>query len=310
MTAPHPAHDDLPPPATEEVAPGVFAFIQLDGSWGLNNTGFIVAGDHVVAIDTCFTERRTRGLIEAIRGRAGDRDVRTLVNTHHHGDHTFGNFLFPNTNIIGHELCREMVLREGFAAHRLFAGVDWGDITVNPPSVTFTDRLELWAGDTRIELIFVGPAHTTNDVVAWLPDQRVLFTGDVVFNGGMPFALAGSIAGWLDAISTVRALGAETIVPGHGAICGPAVFDDIDAYLLLVQDAAKRGFDAGVAPLEVARGLDLGRFADLLDGERLASNIHRAYSELRGEPRGVPLGPDAIADMIALNDGKPPRCLA
>lgn len=304
------SREELPAPATEEVAQGVFAFIQPDGSWGLNNTGFITAADHVVAIDTCFTERRTRGLIEAIRGRAGERQVRTLVNTHHHGDHTFGNFLFPNTTIIGHDLCREMVLREGFAAHRLFGGVEWGDIVVAPPSVTFSDRLELWAGDTRVELIFVGPAHTTNDIVAWLPDQRVLFTGDVVFNGGMPFALAGSIWGWLDAVDVIRRLAPATIVPGHGPVCGPAVLDDIEAYLRLVLDAAKRGFDAGAAPLEVARGLDLGRFGDWLDGERLAANIHRAYSELRGEPRGVPLGPEAITDMIALNGGQPPRCLA
>jgi cyclase len=304
------SRDDLPPATTEEVAPGVFAFVQLDGSWGLNNTGFIVGADHVLAIDTCFTERRTRALIDAIRGRAGDRGVRTLVNTHHHGDHTFGNFLFPDTTIIGHDLCREAIISEGFAAHRLFAGVDWGDITVSPPSLTFADRLELWVDDTRVELIFVGPAHTTNDIVAWLPGQRVLFSGDVVFNGGAPFALAGSIGGWLDTLDVLRALQPRTIVPGHGAVCGPAVLDDLAAYLRLVMDAAARGFEAGAAPLDVARNLDLGRFAELLDGERLASNVHRAYSELRGELRGVPLGPEAIQDMIALNGGHPPRCLA
>jgi cyclase len=203
-----------------------------------------------------------------------------------------------------------MVLREGFAAHRLFAGVEWGDVVVTPPSVTFTDRLQVWAGDLRIELIFVGPAHTSNDIVAWIPEHKLLFTGDVVFNGGMPFALAGSIDGWLDALDVIRGLGAETIVPGHGAVCGPAVLDDIEAYLRLVRDAAARGIAAGVAPLEVARDLDLGRFGEWLDGERLASNIHRAYSELRGEPRGAPLGPEAIADMIALNGGALPRCLA
>ena len=181
--------DDLPPPRTEEVAPGVFGFVQLDGSWGLNNTGFIVGREHVLAIDTCFTERRTRSLIDTIRGKAGARPVRTLVNTHHHGDHTFGNFLFTDATIVGHELCREAVLREAFAAHRLFPGVQWGDITLVPPSVTFTDRLEVWVDDLRVELIFVGPAHTTNDVVAWIPEHKVLFSGDVVFNGGAPFAL-------------------------------------------------------------------------------------------------------------------------
>ena len=216
------------------MSPGVFAYVQLDGSWGLNNTGFLLGRKHVLAIDTCFTERRTRALIDALRSRAGTRPVRVLVNTHHHGDHTFGNYLLAGeATIVGHELCREALLREGFAAHRLFPGVEWGTVELAPPEVTFRDRLGLWLDDLRVELIHVGPAHTTNDVVAWIPERKVLYTGDVVFNGGTPFALAGSVAGWLEALDRLRALGAETIVPGHGAVCGPQVFDDIEAYLRL-----------------------------------------------------------------------------
>ena len=237
--------------------------------------------------------------------------MRVLVNTHHHGDHTFGNYLLAGeAAIIGHELCRESIVREAFAAHRLFPGVEWGEITLAPPDVTFRDHLELWLDDLRIELIHVGPAHTTNDVVVWIPERKLLYAGDVVFHGGTPFALAGSVTGWLDALGRLRALGAETIVPGHGAICGPRVLDDIEAYLRLVQSAARLGFEADAPPLEVARGLDLGRFDEWLDGERLAANIHRVYSELRGEPLGTPLPPQAIQDMIALNNGQPPRCLA
>ncbi|HEX5479347.1 MAG TPA: MBL fold metallo-hydrolase [Dehalococcoidia bacterium] len=303
--------NEMPPATVEEVAPGAFAYVQLDGSWGLNNTGFIIGREHVVAIDTCFTERRSRALIDALRGRSGPRPVRVLVNTHHHGDHTFGNYLLRGeATIVGHELCREWILREGVTAHRLFPGVDWGEIELAPPELTFRDRLELWVDDLRIELIFVGPAHTTNDIVAWIPERNLLYAGDVIFHGGMPFALAGSVAGWLEALGRLRALGAETIVPGHGAICGPSVLDDIEAYLRLVQDAARRGFESGAEPLEVARGLDLGRFGEWLDGERLAANIHRVYSELRGEPLGTPLPPAALQDMIALNGGRPPRCLA
>jgi cyclase len=307
------AHDqaDLPPPAVEEVSPGVFAFVQLDGSWGLNNTGFIVGKDSVFAIDSCFTERRTRSLIGAIRHQAGQRPVLTLVNTHHHGDHTFGNYLFlPGATIIGHERCRETVLSEGLGAKGFFPAVDWGAIVVTPPTVTFEDRIDVWADELKVELIFVGPAHTTNDIIAWIPERKVLFAGDVLFNGGAPFALAGSVQGWIEALDRLRALGAETIVPGHGAICGPDVIDDVAAYMQLVLDAARRGMAAGVEPLEVARELDLGRFSAWLDGERLAANLHRAYSELRGEPRGAPLPGKAVADMIAFNGGQLPRCLA
>jgi cyclase len=301
----------LPPPHVEEVSDGVFAFVQPDGGWGLNNTGFIIGREAVLAIDACFTERRTRMLIDAMRGAAGARPVRTLVNTHHHCDHTFGNYLFlPDATIVGHERCREMMLAEGTGTQSSFAGVEWGNIEVAAPTVTFADRLDLWLDDLKVELIFVGPAHTTNDVVAWIPDRKLLFTGDVIFNGGQPFALAGSIGGWLEALDRLRGLGARTIVPGHGPVSDASVIDDVASYLELVLDAARRGMAAGVEPLEVARELDLGRFAEWLDGERLAANLHRAYSELRGEPRGTPLSRQAVADMVALNGGRPSRCLA
>jgi cyclase len=138
----------------------------------------------------------------------------------------------------------------------------------------------------------------------------VLFSGDVLFNGGTPFALAGSVGGWLEALDRLRALGAETIVPGHGAISEPKVIDDVAAYLQYVVAAARRGIESGLEPLELAREIDLGRFGEWLDPERLPANLHRAYSELRGEPRGTPLPGKAIADMIAFNGGRPLTCLA
>jgi len=312
MTAPHaPGHTELPPPRVEEISDGVYGYIQLDGSWGLNNTGFIIGRDAVVAIDACFTVRRTRWLLEAIRA-VSTAPVRTLVNTHHHGDHTHGNFAFlPDATIVGHELCRREVIEAGLGTKALFPGVDWGEIEIAPPTVTFEQRLSLYVDELLVELIYVGPAHTTNDIVVWIPERKVLFAGDVAFNGGTPFVMMGSIAGSLEALERLKALGAERIVPGHGAACGPEVFDDMAAYLRFVQEAARKGFEAGASPLEVARETGPGRFGEWLDGERLAGNLHRAYSELRGEVLGtaLPLQP-VVADMIAYNGGQMPRCLA
>ena len=94
-------------------------------------------------------------------------------------------------------------------------------------------------------------------------------------------------------------------------MCGPAVIDDIEAYLTFVQDTARPAFDGGLSPLDAARQADLGRFAAWHDSERLAGNLHRAYSEFRGEPLGTVLDLGAIAaDMVALNGGQPVRCLA
>lgn len=313
MTAPLHAHDhdhpDIPPPAVEEVSDGVYAYVQLDGSWGLNNSGFVAGERAVTVIDTCFTERRTRAFLAAV-AEVTDRPVRTLVNTHHHGDHTHGNHLLPGATVIGHERCREEVLASGHIAQAFFAGVDWGDIELAPPFVTFDERLNVYVDELRVELHYVGPAHTTNDVVAWLPERRLLFAGDLVFNGGTPFVVMGSVSGSLAALERLRALGAERIVPGHGPVCGPAAIDEQEAYLRMVQDLAARGFEAGQSPLEAATTADLGRFGDWLDPERIVGNLWRAYSELRGEPLGTPADPSAFADMVTYNGGRPLRCLA
>jgi cyclase len=305
-------HAEIPPPRVEEVSPGIFGYVQLDGSWGLNNTGFIVGKDGVIVIDTCFTEKRSRWFYDAVRKTAGEKAIRTLVNTHHHGDHTHGNYVFlPAATIIGHELCREEVIATGQATKGMFPGVDWGEIVVAPPVVTFEERLNLYVDDLRVELIFAGPAHTTNDIVAWIPERRVLFAGDIVFNEGTPFAMMGSVAGWLDALERLKRLNIETIVPGHGPVCGPGVLEEVGDYLRMVQEAAKKGADAGIGPLETAYQTDLGRFESLLDKERLVGNLHRAFSELRGEPRGVALNLGAVvAEMVQYNGGQMPRCLA
>jgi cyclase len=311
MSAPHHDHDhpDLPPPTVEEVADGVYAYVQLDGSWGLNNSGFLVGRDGVTVIDTCFTERRTRALIDTIASITA-LPLRTLVNTHHHGDHTHGNYLMPAATIIGHDLCREEMMAAGHLATGLFPGVDWGRLEVAPPFVCFEQRLDVYVDERKVELDFVGPAHTTNDVIAWLPQQRVLFAGDLVFNGGTPFVVMGSVAGSLAALERLRLLGPEVIVPGHGSVCGLSVIDDQVAYLRFVQEVARRGFDAGTPPLELALATELGGFAELGDPERLVGNLYRAYSELRGEPLGNPIDPQAYADMITYNGGQPLRCWA
>lgn len=313
MSAPSDDHDhelaELPPPAVEEVLDGVFAYVQLDGSWGLNNCGFLVGNDGVTVVDTCFTERRTRRFVDAIEAET-DAPLRTLINTHHHGDHTHGNFLLPDATVIAHELCRDEVLNAGHVATGLFPGVAWGDLEVRAPFVTFDDHLTVWVDDRRVDLLFMGPAHTTNDIVAWMPEERVLFAGDLVFNGGTPFVVMGSVAGSLAALERLRDLQPSVIVPGHGPMCGPEAIDAQVDYLWFVQEVARLGYEAGAPPLEHAQSLDLGRFAELLDPERIVGNLYRAYSELRGDPLGAPINPQAFADMITYNGGEPLRCLA
>jgi cyclase len=206
-----------------------------------------------------------------------------------------------------------MLAMRGVDLSAVWEPFDHGEAPFAPPFLTFADRVTLWLGDRRCEARHVGvPAHTTNDVVVWVADAGVLYAGDLLFNGGTPFLLQGSVAGAIETLELVlQPLGATTIVPGHGPVCGPEVIGEVLDYLRFVQDVAGRAVAAGAAPLDAARDTDLGRFAGLTDPERIVGNLHRAMAELTGTPAGGPIdAAAALADMVAYNGGRPLTCLA
>ena len=308
----------LGPPVLQEIEDGLYAYVQPDGSWWINNTGLLVGPHAAVGVDACATEARTRAWREAVRG-VTDRPVRTLVNTHHHGDHTHGNSLFRDATIVAHEGTRRALIEAGLWRDPPFwTPFDLGHVQLEPPSLTYRDGVTLWVGDLEVEVRHVGrPAHTTNDSIVWVPDRSVLYSGDLLFAGGTPFLLMGSVAGAVRVLEDVLApLGARTIVPGHGPVCGPAVIDDVLGYLHFVLEVAARGQAAGLSPLQAARETDLGPYAHWLDSERIVGNLHRAYAEAAppaagGVPEGGPIAlAAALGDMVTYNGGQPLTCLA
>jgi cyclase len=309
----------VPPPGVsiadarlQEVADGIYAYIQPDGSWWINNTAFLVGRTGVVSVDACSTERRTRAYLDAIAS-VTSQPVRTLINTHHHGDHTFGNYLFAGATIVAHENCRAEMLAFGPPGQAPFwTEVDWGDVELAPPFLTYETQVRVYVDDLECEVRHVGsPAHTTNDSIIWVPSRSLLLSGDLLFRGGTPFLLMGSVAGAIEVLEELKRLPATTIVPGHGGVSGPELIDDVLGYLRFVLDAARAGRDAGLSPLEAARELDLGPHADLLDAERIVGNLHRAYAELGGAARGAPIDVvAALTDMVTYNGGRPLTCYA
>lgn len=305
---------ELPPPSVEQVAPDVYAYIQPDGTWFINNCGFVVGDDQVVVIDATSTEARTRAFIDAIRTISG-APIATLVNTHHHADHTHGNYLFEGATIVAHRECRRVMLGVGLPDYSAaFPGVEWGDLEFAAPTLTFDGGLDLYAGSHQIQLQDLGfVAHTEGDVMAWLPENRVLFSGDLVFHGGTPFALFGSVQGTIDAMDRLEAFGADVLVPGHGPVAHgaaaiAAAITDQREYLTFVQQQAAAGIEAGRSPLEQGQSTDLGRFAEWSDAERLVGNLHVAYREAGHNPEFNVTA--AIGEMIVYNGGALPRCLA
>ncbi len=301
-------------PRLEDLGGGLYAYVQPDGGWMINNTGMLVGRSGTVAIDTCSTERRTRAFDAAMRA-VSPGPVHTLVNTHSHPDHTAGNAWLPGATIVAHEDTRAEMLAMAAAPPLtgIFEPIDEGSLPPAPPFLTYREGVTLWVDDLRCEVRHVGrPAHTTNDSVIWVPDRSVLFAGDLVFAGGTPFLLSGSVAGSIAVLKDViAALGATTIVPGHGPVCGPEAIDDALGYLHFVQEVAKQGVAAGLSPLDAARQCDLGRYAGWLDSERIVGNLHRAYAEENGAAPGAPIDLlGAFRDMVTYNGGRPLTCRA
>lgn len=293
-----------------EVAAGLYAYVQPEGTWCVNNTGFVRGREAVLVIDSCATERRTLAFREAIRATT-ELPIRLLVNTHYHIDHVNGNGLLRPAAIVGHERCRQRMLTPAKPppAHAVDP-VDWGAIDPVPPNVTLTDRLDVWVDERRLELRHFGRrAHTDNDVVVWVPDERVLFTGDLVMHSSMPLVMDGSVRGILQTLRELLALEPAVVVPGHGDVGGIELLHEQIRFYELIWRIAEQAREAGTSALEAARAADLGEFADLLDGERLVANLHRAIAELDNPGIADMDMVPVFGDMVAFNGG-PLRCVA
>jgi cyclase len=289
---------------TARLTEGVHAFLQLPGHWGVNNVGIVHDGDSVLLVDTTQTPARTERLRSAV-AELTTAPVRMIVNTHHHGDHTFGNYLFRGATVVGHRQCREEMIARGLhsvvfpdQAERL------GDVRIEPPAIVFDDRVDAFVGDIRCVMRHLGgSAHTSNDVIVHLPDHGVVFAGDLAFNDSTPFALAGSVLGSIRVSDELAGIDAAIVVPGHGPVATPAIFGRVADYYRLVQASAADAIERDLDALEAARRTDLGDFSRWLAPERLVANVALAMSELSpAHPLDVGR---AIDDMIAFNGGHP-----
>lgn len=276
---------------------GAFAWLQPDGSWGWSNAGLIADGGEALLVDTLFDMRLTREMLDAIRAALPAARIRTCVNTHHNGDHCYGNACLEGAEIVASahaaaEMTRESpALLAGFmkAAPGLgdmgrylvhcFGAFDFEGVTQRLPDTTFSGRMTRTVGAKTVELIEVGPAHTGGDVLVHVPADRTVFTGDILFIGGHPIMWAGPVANWIAACDAILAMDVETIVPGHGPVTDKAGVRAVRNYLAYIRDEARKRFDAGLGPLEAARAIALDDYAGWGDAERIAVNVASLYRE-------------------------------
>ena len=157
-------------------------------------------------------------------------------------------------------------------------------VEVASPTRTFSGTERIDVGGRAVELIEVGPAHTAGDVLAWVPDERVVFTGDILFIEGTPIVWSGPVAHWIEACDRILGLGASVIVPGHGPLTDTTGVRAVSEYLRTVDEGARvrhaAGMTATEAALDLHRELDGTPWGSWRDRERLAVNVETIWTTL------------------------------
>lgn len=278
---------------------GVFGYVQPDGTWGWSNAGLVTSRGETLLVDTLMSVPLTRDMLDAFAKVPGGDAIDMVVNTHANPDHFFGNGLVADAQIIATRTTAEEMadfnpkmlagLRDNYQAMGEsgeflfetmgrkfdFSGVD--ELTL--PNRTFDDRLSLQVGDKAVELIDLGPAHTGSDTIAWLPGERVVFTGDLLFNEGHPIMWAGPVENWIAACRFIEELDPEVVVPGHGPITDVAAIRNMAAYFEYVRDEARLRWQAGLDFEEAARDINMTEYRGWSDPERIVANVFSLYKQ-------------------------------
>ncbi len=282
-----------------DVGTGCYAWIQPDGGWGWSNAGLVVDGDRSLLVDTLFDLDLTRAMLAGMRSAepVATRRFDKLVNTHANPDHCNGNELVAEAEIIASRAAAEEMASEspdrlaalmrqapgmgetGQFLMEAFGEFDFDGITQTLPTTTFEGDYSTRVGDKRVVLKEVGPCHTTGDVLVYVPYDKLIFTGDILFIEGHPILWTGPAENWIAACDHILGLPVETVVPGHGPITGKRGVAAVRDYLVYVRDEAKARFDAGLSVYDAAMDISLADFESWGDAERIVVNVATLYRE-------------------------------
>lgn len=257
-----------------QVADRVF---RLEFPGGLSaHSGIVIGDDTVAVIDTCTYEDDARLLLDTVASLT-DRPIRYAINTHHHGDHSFGNWLFRPAAIIGHERSRAWLLGDAGDAHRVSlakvlpeAEERMRTVVIDPPDVTFEERLRLHLGGVTLRLDYFGRAHTDNDIAIGVEEAGVSFAGDLI---GEPLYCAGGFpAEWAPTLRGLAAVPETVFASGHDPLVDRAYIEaQIELHEALVAQCA-----AGVPEEQIVA--DASPEIRNMFGKELRTNVRR-YAE-------------------------------
>lgn len=277
-----------------EVAPGVFfRKAQTEPVFTGCNQGFVVFRDFVLIIDANFPGQ-AENVIASIRERT-DKPIKFVFDTHYHGDHADGNMQYVKlgATVVAQERSQplfESKGADGFEGAKKNRASEYGALSYEIPSLYFSHKLVFDDGDQRVELLFLGHAHTAGDAVAWLPKHGILFTGDACVNGAFNYTGDANTESWIAVLGAMEDLGVKTLCPGHGEMGGAEILANQKRWFLELRGAVKAGIDKGLSLEAIKEGFDVPSYKEWTGKESKAQseNIEHVFKELSSP--GKPLG--------------------
>jgi len=278
-----------------EIAPNIFVETEFHGA----NVAFIVTGEGVILIDTPMLPTQTQLWLAEIQKRT-DQEILYIVNTDHHRAHVIGNQWFPMATVIAHERAWKEMKSYGDSFRtrlinmyrdRIPEAVEvWkASLQIIKPEITFTGRTYLFKGNKEIQLIPLG-GHTPATTVVYFPEEKLLFAGDVVVTNRPPFLSQGNTKEWLEALTFLRKLRYDVLIPGHGELTGKEATENMSNYLRMVRRKVRGAYRAGMPKAETARSLShlirywpIPPFEKPKADRRFKSGLGRVWNEIRAE---------------------------
>jgi len=282
----------------EKIAPDVYFHEgDLKGKGHCNN-GWIIFEDYVLVVDGNFPSGALE-IIPKIR-EVTDKPIRFAFDTHHHGDHAYGNQIWVDqgaTPVAHMGVLEEMKKYEtGYFGNKpgrwedtAKTRKDLGTTKLKPPTLLYNKDMIFDDGKRRVELLHFGTAHTRGDGFAWFPKERILFTGDACVNGPFNFMGDGDSGEWVKTLEAAKKLNPRIVCPGHGPRGGPEVLEEQQAYFTELRKQVKKY--ARKKPEEVKAAVDTIKAALTKEnriaryvGDMFPSQVEKVYVEMGGKP--------------------------
>jgi cyclase len=287
---------DAKPETVEQIAPGVW-FREGDiKNLGHCNNIIIEMKDYLIVVDANFPSGARATMADC--KRISSKPVKYVFDTHHHGDHSYGNSVWTAdgaTTLAYRGVAEEMKRYE--PARWEAAEKDRKDVaamhqpSVEPPKQTFaTTQFVLDDGTRKVEFHFFGWAHTRGDGFVYLPKEQILCTGDAVVNGPYNNTQDANLGNWPNVVRTAEKLEVKTVLPGHGVAGGAEILAGQELFMVELYKAVKAGVDQGKKPEDLAK-LQLPDRVKNWVGDDLAKQVNDAYEEIKqGRPHGEIVG--------------------